>query len=516
MSRVQLFVQLTIATVLVALGFAVGTMNTLLVPKAVEDPHAHDEHDEEEDDHDNIVGLTTAAYLNMGVQSEDLGKIGGDVYFETLRIPGEVIEKPGHSLFAVTAPVQGVISKVYVQPGQALNVGDLLFDLKVVDDNLITTQVQLLDVISRISINEQEIERLIPLVREGTVSGRRKIELTYENEKMNRELENHKQNLSVRGLSSKQIAQVSKGELIRKIEVFFMPQFNEETLSTVNGDDKSISGESNSPKRWAHSIAKLTGYPGLSVIRGQELCRLAYHKELFIQGEAFQRDLSTLYSLNNKQWNVEVEFGESRSPEILENLSLRYIDNHVDTDTQTYHFYIPLKNQWVHETPDEQLPKYRTWRYKPGERVHIIVPVKKWENKFIVPVDAVVRQGAEAYIFRRAEHDHLAPADDPHAGHAHAEEEAAAEDDPHAGHDHAEVTPDFEFEKIPVMILHEGQRFVVLGNRADAEKVGVILPEEHELHADDNIAINKAYDLNLALKRASSSGGGGAHQGHAH
>jgi hypothetical protein len=224
-------------------------------------------------------------------------------------------------------------------------------------------------------------------------------------------------------------------------------------------------------------------------------------------------------------WNVAVEFGESKSPETDKELSLLYIDNHVDTDTQTYHFYIPLHNESVAETPEGELPKYRTWRYKPGERVHIVIPVKKWVGKFIVPVDAVVRQGAEAYIFRYVEHDHSAPTpvDDPHAGHNHAVDDvkddphaghahAATEADPHAGHDHGS---DFELEKVPVIILHEDQRFVVLGNRTDAEELGVTMPEEHELHADDHIATNKAYDLNLALKRASSSGGG-AHHGHAH
>ena len=41
------------------------------------------------------------------------------------------------------------------------------------------------------------------------------------------------------------------------------------------------------------------------------------------------------------------------------------------------------------------------WRFRPGQRVRLLVRAEKIDNVFILPADAVVREGAEAYVFRQ-------------------------------------------------------------------------------------------------------------------
>src|SRR5262249_20231246 len=40
------------------------------------------------------------------------------------------------------------------------------------------------------------------------------------------------------------------------------------------------------------------------------------------------------------------------------------------------------------------------WRFRPGQRVRLKVPVEKFEDKFVLPAGAGGREGAEADVFR--------------------------------------------------------------------------------------------------------------------
>ena len=39
------------------------------------------------------------------------------------------------------------------------------------------------------------------------------------------------------------------------------------------------------------------------------------------------------------------------------------------------------------------------WRFRPGQRVRVQVRVAKLDNVFVLPAEAVTRDGAEAYLF---------------------------------------------------------------------------------------------------------------------
>ncbi|MCX7410335.1 MAG: hypothetical protein NTZ32_19850 [Planctomycetales bacterium] len=41
------------------------------------------------------------------------------------------------------------------------------------------------------------------------------------------------------------------------------------------------------------------------------------------------------------------------------------------------------------------------WRFRPGQRVRLHVPVEELKNVIVLPSGAVVREGPEAYVFRQ-------------------------------------------------------------------------------------------------------------------
>src|SRR4029079_3064926 len=45
--------------------------------------------------------------------------------------------------------------------------------------------------------------------------------------------------------------------------------------------------------------------------------------------------------------------------------------------------------------------KYMVWRFRPGQRVRLHVPVEEMQDVFVLPAAAVAREGPEAFVFRQ-------------------------------------------------------------------------------------------------------------------
>jgi cobalt-zinc-cadmium efflux system membrane fusion protein len=94
------------------------------------------------------------------------------------------------------------------------------------------------------------------------------------------------------------------------------------------------------------------------------------------------------------------------------------------------------------------------WRFRPGQRVRLHVPVEELSDVIVLPAGAVVRDGPEAYVFRQ--NGNL-------------------------------------FKRLPVHVLHEDRLNVVLAND------GSVAPGWYLAH-------NAAASLNRALEAQSASG----------
>lgn len=434
--------------------------------------------DEEEHNH---IDISAAAVKSLGLRLEEVTL---KPYVRWVHLPGMIVEKPGQSGLSITSPIQGVVTQIHRLPGQALEMGDLIFTMKVTDEALEAAQLSLLDTITRLTVTEREIDRLDPLTESGAVIGRRKLEMEYQRKQLLSEQAARLQELRLRGLSTEQIQQiVDQRELVNEIEVRL----------NFGADSENLPRQTLSELKPIFTIEKLNVYPGLSVRKGEELCHIANHHELYLQGEAFPSDLNLIREALQQQLSIRVEFGEGDSREVIEDLTITYMDNHADPVTQTFPFYIALPNQIVGQRFDSQGRQFVAWKYKPGQRAHIYAAAETWPDQIVLPRDAVVRSGPEAFVFV-LENDPLKEPEE------YQEMFDLDEVTPDMRWDLIERVHEWELEPVAVQILHRDQNYWVLA-------------KDQDLEVGDLVIVNRAYQVYLAWKLM-MSGGGGHHHDH--
>lgn len=427
-----------------------------------------DEAGHAEDEHDDHIALTDVARRNLGLRTARVRK---GTYTRTVRIPGVVRERPALSDLAISSRVHGVVTHIHATPGQAVKVGQPLFRIRLTGDELATAQSQLLDSIQQIERIDSELERLNPASRSGGVARNKLLKLKYDKEMYELRKKNRTQELFIRGLTEEQVAEISKTkQFIQHVDV---------AMSDAVKNSAPPSKSQSFGDGLSFTIEELHVHPGKSVQAGDELCDVAYHTNLYFEGQAFERDVDMVRAVSQDGTTVGVEFSAGSKHEHLSGLKVLYIDNHVDPDTQTFRFYMSVENEVMGDVREGETV-FRSWRFKPGQRGHVLLPAEEIADGFPLPREAVLVEGPDAFVFRELPDGH---------------------DDHDGEHNHAHDEHVTEFEPVPVQILYQDESTVVVQPGA--------------LKAGERIAINRAYDLQLALK--SGSGGGHAHDhGHEH
>jgi cobalt-zinc-cadmium efflux system membrane fusion protein len=424
------------------------------------------------------IDISRAAARTLGLK---VMPVGLQDYEKHIHIPAVVIEKPGQSGLAVTSPAQGIIRQIYRFPGQALGPGNRLFTLQLTDEGLESAQLAIVETITRMNVAQQELERMGPLIESGAVVGRRKLELEYELKQLLSEKSARTQELRLRGLPQDLIDRlIATRQLVGEIDVY---------LNIVTADpqpDDGGPGDSAQEQQALYTVEQLDVFPGRAVRKGEELCHIANHHELFLRGEAFEADVPSIHRLENLGWQVRAEFGEGGQQKQFEVLSVTYVDNHVDPQTQTFPFYLALPNRIIAENRDAAGRLFRSWQYKPGQRAHLMVPIERWKDQMVLPRQAVVRSGVESFVFR--------------LGHVSIGIRSLVRQgiDPEQLQVRLSQLPGLEFEPVPVSVVHQDRHHLVI----DAN--GLLRP-------GDLIAMNQAYQLFLAWKMQVASGGGHSH-----
>lgn len=416
------------------------------------------------------IELSEQARRNLGLKVEPVQLRD---YWRSLSVPGLVIERPGHSDHAVTATVAGVIQKVHVFPGQAVFPGDALFDLQPTGEALATTQSSLLNSLQELEVVEAELARISPLVANEVLPEKEKLELEYRRKRLQAAAMVQKQELLVRGLSEQQVEEiVANQSLVKRLTVTAPTEIHsvdhpgapaaegQPSVQQVKAsDDDHAEGEV------VYTVESLLVHPGKLVERGAPLCHLALHSTLYIEGHAFEKEADLIAQAGRNDWPVVATFEVGETERLTrENLHILYMDNVVDSATRTFHFYLPLHNEVAHDARQADGKLYRAWRFKPGQKVRLRIPIEHWEKQLVLPADAVVRSGPEAFVFQ--ENGKL-------------------------------------LVRRPVQVQYSDNETVVIAND------GSVFPGER-------VAMNNAYQLNLALKKASGEGDSGHHHGHAH
>ena len=86
-------------------------------------------------------------------------------------------------------------------------------------------------------------------------------------------------------------------------------------------------------------------------------------------------------------------------PALEQTFTIRHLANTIDPASRTFAFYLPLLNQSRSFEKDDRT--LLLWRFRPGQKVRLHVRVEKLENVFVLPAEAVAREGPEAYVFRQ-------------------------------------------------------------------------------------------------------------------
>ena len=396
-----------------------------------------------------VLKLSEQARKNLGLISKAARP---QAYWRTIQIPGVIADRPGRSDRGVTSPAVGVVAAVYAFPGDTVRPGDRLFALRLFSEYLQNTQAELFKATSETQLISEEKTRVETLAKTGTIPGSRMIELNQQLRRQQAAIQGYRQDLLTRGLNPDQIDGVSNGKFVASIDVLAPPLLSVSSNAAEPGSDKLIDDASQS---LAYEVQELKVELGQQVQAGQALSVLANHHSLYLTGHAFKQDAPFLEQAAQKGWPIQVEFAEDdheKWPALNQIFQIRHLANSIDTANRTFDFFIPLTNQSRSYRQDGQT--FVVWRFRPGQRVRLHVPVEELKDVLVLPAAAVVREGPEAYVFRQ--------------------------------------NGDL-FNRLPVQVLHEDRLNVVIAND------GSVLPGLY-------LAQSAAASLNRVLKAQAASG----------
>lgn len=403
-----------------------------------------------------VLEISDQARKNLGLVSKPAKP---QEYWRSVLIPGEIADRPGVSDRGVTSPAVGIVTAIHAFPGDTIQPGESLFTLRLFSEYLQNTQSELFKATQEVQLIQQEIDRLSGATRSGAVPESRLIESRQQLNRQTTLIRAYEQDLLTRGLNPEQVKQVAGGTFVSTIEVSAPPAIPQQAwLGTAeNNPVRQVStlSQTKTEVGIAFEVQELNVELGQQVQAGQVLAQLSNHQSLYVVGHAFKREAQYLEDAAQQSRPVNIEFaedGDRRWPDLQQTFSIRHLSNSIDSSSRTFDFFVPLVNQF--QSFEKANETYLVWRFRPGQRARIYVPVQKYENVFVLPSEAVVREGPEAYVFRQ--------------------------------------NGDL-FKQLPVHVLYEDRRSVVIAN-------------DGKIAAGSFLAQNSAASLNRVLKAQTASG----------
>jgi multidrug efflux pump subunit AcrA (membrane-fusion protein) len=345
-----------------------------------------------------VLKLSPQARGNLGLVAKPI-KL--QPYWRTIQVPGVVVDRPGLSDRGVTAPAVAVIAKIYAFPGDTVRPGDRLFSLRLISEYLQNTQSELFKATREAQLVKEQKDLLKVPTQSGAIAAVKMIELDNQLRRLNTAMQAYRQDLLTRGLSPAHLESVAEGKFVSEIEVVApRPSGGEKQLVSTQavGSSDSPAG-ANAP---AYEVQDLKVELGQQVQAGQTLCLLANHQSLYIEGHSFKREAPFLDQAGQMGWPVRVEFAEDeggRWPPLNQTFSIHHLANTVDPASRTFAFYLPLTNQSRAYEKDGKT--FLVWRFRPGQRVRLHIPVEEFKGAIVLPAGAVAREGPEAYVFQQ-------------------------------------------------------------------------------------------------------------------
>lgn len=427
--------------------------------------HAHAGHDEA-----TSLELSDQARQNLKLTGDGLGEIQLTTFNKSITVPASIVERPGRTRIQIATPMTGVVTNIHAAAGEAVEPESLLFELRLTHEDLVRSQTEFVTTLGELDIEQREITRLSEFATSGGVARKTLLDRQYARDKLQSLLVVQREALKLHGLSEAQVQQIAKNRrLLRELKLYSpnadgtspkelkLSQAFQKTsilpvsLRTTAADPPLI-------------LRELMVHRGQAVNAGEPLGTLVNYSELYIEGMAFEQDIAQLTSASRNEWKVTAMFDEANgSVQEVPNLSIAYLDTEIDRTARTLKFFVSLPNELTHENKRQDNSRFVNWRYRPGQRLQLRVPVEQWEHQIVLPVDAVAREGAEFFVFQE-------------------------------NGDH--------FDRLPVHVKYRDQFSVVVAN-------------DGQLFPGDIVAMRAAHQMQMALKNK-AGGGVDPHAGHNH
>jgi multidrug efflux pump subunit AcrA (membrane-fusion protein) len=357
-----------------------------------QDAHAgHDHADDEAHDDSNTLELSDVAWKNIGLRT---AIVKPQTYIKTISVPAMVVERPGRSQVEISAPLTGMVTRIYPIEGEAIQPGQPLFDLRLTHEDLVTAQRDFLQSAQELEVIRREIERL-ESVGEGVIAGRRVLEHKYEQEKIEGALHAQHQALLLHGLSEHQVDEILATRRLLPMLTVTAPPFDE----NADHHDHDV--------QHLYHVQSILVKRGQSLAAGQALALLADHCLLYVEGQAFDDDAQRLTQATRDSWLIDVStVVDGRQAVETIQLTVFYIADHVEPESRALRFYLSLPNRL--DRDDEQGGRrFVTWHFRPGQRMEVKIPIgEPWSDQIVLPPEAVVTEGADVFVFEQ-EGDHF-------------------------------------------------------------------------------------------------------------
>ena len=397
---------------------------TSSAPAVETDAHAED-HSAAPASKPRVLELSAQARKNIGLVSKPARL---QSYWRTVLIPGSIVDRPGLSDRGVTSPAVGVVTQIHAFPGDTVRPGQPLFTLRLFSEYLQNTQSELFKATGEIELVREQLARLDSAAKTGAIPEARLIELNNQVRRQNTLILAYRQDLLTRGLSPAQIEDVAKGRFVSTIEVAAPPvSFKNQALLPAPRDGRATDVKDENVRPAALEVANPPANPepanpnapnqadepafeyqelqvelGQQVQAGQLLAQLSNHQSLYVAGHAFKPEAPYLERTAQERRAIDIEFAEDDDahwPKAAQRFEIRHLANAINPETRTFDFFIPLVNQ--SRGYDRDGEAFVVWRYRPGQRARLHVPVEEFRDVFVVPAAAVVHEGPEAFVFRQ-------------------------------------------------------------------------------------------------------------------
>ncbi len=431
----RLFVGGALAALIAATVLLQDTWWPLLEPAPPKAAGGEADHGAADAPERDVLELSPQARKNLGVVSKPV--VVTD-FRRTILVPGEITDRPGISDRGVTSPAVGIVTQVHAFPGDTVQPGQKLFTVRLLSEYVQNAQAELFKAVRETELAQEKRARLAQ-IGEGAIAGSRLIEIDQQLRRFAAEITSRRQELLARGLLPGQIQEVEAGRFVSTVEIVAPPPA---AAGAAEGDP-------------TYEVQELKAELGTQVQAGQLLGVLADHRLLYAEGHAFKREAPALERAAQLGWPVEIEFAEDDPtawPPLGQAFAIRHLANTVDRESRTFDFFVPLENQSRRYEKDGLA--FTVWRFRPGQRVRLHVPVEELRGVIVLPAAAVVRDTGESYVFRQ--------------------------------------NGDL-FDRLPVNVLHEDRRSVVIAND------GSVAPGWY-------LAQGSAASLNRVLEAQAASG----------